>query len=485
MDTNESIDIEDLCKKALEQIKEFALKKDFQSVEILADQYLKVHKSWKVQQYATMAKMHLRKYEEARLLCKDNIKKYNLAEDLNNMALIERASGNKKLAYKYAKKAYKLKPDSAPIVGNYAIISKMLKQNSKAYNLLEDALKLDSKNLLFNFNKAAMLAESGKLEKSKAQFEKVLELDPTDPNTHVDYFYLLMNMQLYKKAWPYYESRYKKNGQLATMIQKFGKPVYQIKQKYYEEKICIIPEQGLGDNLMFLRFVANFQKIAPNSTYFAPKPIQKFAESMGLRVIEKFDDSSSHVISIMSLPYHLGIQKIPKIDSPLKHQPCKSDKLRVGLCWAGSPYHPMDATRSTHLRWYESFLEDKDLEIYSFQKDRRPRKYAYDQKIYDYSTGFEDYKIIDLAPELTDAWDTALAMNKIDVFISVDTFPVHIAGSIGVPSYVIVSEYPDFRWGRKRKNSDWYESIKIVRKTTTKTYMQVISELHKKIKSGI
>jgi hypothetical protein len=74
MDTNESIDIEDLCKKALEQIKEFALKKDFQSVEILADQYLKVHKSWKVQQYATMAKMHLRKYEEARALCKDNIK---------------------------------------------------------------------------------------------------------------------------------------------------------------------------------------------------------------------------------------------------------------------------------------------------------------------------------------------------------------------------------------------------------------------------
>lgn len=484
MQSQKLVDVEDLCKTALDQIKNFIKKRDYQSAEILADQYLKVHKDWKVQQYSTMAKMHLKKYNEAKLLCLDNIRKYKLAEDYNNLALIERALGNKKEAYKNAKKAYKLKPDSAPIVGNYAIVSKMLKQNTKAYNLIEDALKIDPNNLLFNFNKAAMLAESGKLHKSKIQFEKVLQLNPTDPNTHVDYFYLLMNMGHYKQAWPYYESRYQKNGQLTAMVKKLNKPVLEIKKRHYEEKICIIPEQGLGDNLMFLRFVEGFQKIAPNSYYYAPKPIFNFAQRMGLRVKDAFDEESTHLISILSLPYHLGITKIPKIKSPIFHQATSSKKLRIGLCWAGSPYHPMDTTRSTYLRWYKPFLEDKNFEIFSFQKDRRPRKYAFDKQIYDYSMGFDEYNINDLAPEITDALDTAQAMNKVDIFISVDTFPVHIAGAIGIPTYVIVSEYPDFRWGRKKKSSDWYDSVTVIRKTSKKSYEQTILELYKKIKSG-
>lgn len=482
METENLIDIENLCKQALEQIKKFIQNRDFESAEILADQYLKVHTDWKVQQYSTMAKMHLKKYDEAKRLALDNIKKYNLAEDYNNLALIERAIGNKKAAYKYVKKAYKLKPESAPIIGNYAIISKSLNQNTKAYNLLLDALRIDPKNLMFNFNKAAMLAESGKLSKAKAQFEEVLKINPADPTTRVDYFYLLMNMGLYRQAWPYYESRYQKNDQLIRMVKKLGKPVMEFKKGHYEENICIVPEQGLGDNLMFLRFVKQFQDIAPNSYYFAPSPILKFAQEMNIRVSDKFEENSSHIISIMSLPYHLNVNNIPKIKSPIQYKPTKGTKLKVGLCWAGSPYHPMDKTRSTYLRWYEPFLEDNEIEIYSFQKDKRPRKYANDSEIYDYSKGFEDYKIIDLSDKLTDAWNTALAMNEIDVFISVDTFPVHIAGSIGVPTFVLVSEYPDFRWGRKKKKTDWYDSVHIARKTMSKTYTQLIGEVHKKIK---
>jgi tetratricopeptide (TPR) repeat protein len=481
--TEETVDLDDLCERALKEIISYLSKKDYTNAEILIDQYLKVRHDWKIHQYAAMTKMYLKKFKEAKNHCLHNIKNYNFAEDFNNLSLIEKALKNKRLSYKYAKKAYDLKSNSHAIVANYAVACKMKNKNKKAIKLVDDAISIDPKNLLYNFNKAAMLAECGKLTAAKIQFEKTLQINPIDITTHLDFFYLLMNMKKYKDAWHHYEFRYQKSGQLQDLIKKIGLPVMQIKKKYYDEEICIIPEQGLGDNLMFLRFVQDFQKVAPNSYYMAPKQIYEFAEKIGIKVHTECKKSSSHIVSIMSIPYHLSTIKIPAPICPYTHKSNISQKLKVGLCWAGSPFHPMDNTRSTYLRWYEDFLADPEMEIYSFQKDRRPRQYENDKIIYDYSEGFDNYKIIDMSPKLNDVISTIDSFNSIDLFISVDTFPIHIAGLCKIPSYVIVGDHPDWRWGKKLKTSDWYQDIKIVRKHNNSSYKKTINSLYKKIKS--
>ena len=65
------------------------------------------------------------KFKEAKNHCLHNIKNYNFAEDFNNLSLIEKALKNKRLSYKYAKKAYNLKSNSHAIVANYAVACKM------------------------------------------------------------------------------------------------------------------------------------------------------------------------------------------------------------------------------------------------------------------------------------------------------------------------------------------------------------------------
>jgi len=72
-----------------------------------------------------------------------------------------------------------------------------------------------------------------------------------------------------------------------------------------------------------------------------------------------------------------------------------------------------------------------------------------------------------------------------DIFISVDSYPIHLAGIVDVPAYVLVGNQPDWRWGLEGSKSDWYNNITIVRKHKRESYKKTILSLYKKIKDEI
>lgn len=481
----EDLNIDKACELAMNTIKNCIMNNDFINAEKVMDQYLVVKRDLQSRQFAAMIKMNLGKYQEAKQLCLENLENNRNAEDYTNIALIEKALYNLDSAYGYAKYAYELKPESAAIAANFAIISKTIGKNRQAKTLIDKAIELSPNSWMYIFNKASIFSEMGKLNAAKKHYEMALKLNPIETNANIDYFFCLAKLKMYKKAWPYYEHRYKKIKSLQKLIQEIGRPVIQIKQNQYEQDICILPEQGMGDNLMFLRFVKLFQEISPKSYYLCPASLEKIAEKMKIKYKLHFEESSTHVISIMSLPYHLGIEKIPQQEPIFQKNNDNNGKIKLGICWAGAPTHPMDKNRSTYLYNFEEFLKDDRFEVYSFQKDIRPRKYSSSRKIYDYAKKMGDYKIINLSEKLTDAYKTAELLRNMDLFISVDSYPIHIAGIVDIKSYVLVGDQPDWRWGNKGEKSDWYKNTTIVRKRKNQSYKNVISSLHKKIRDEL
>ena len=245
-------------------------------------------------------------------------------------------------------------------------------------------------------------------------------------------------------------------------------------------KFVVFCEQGVGDNLMYLRFLEDFQNQYPNSYFYCPENFVSIMKS-NLRYDDKILPDTEYGISLLSLPFYLNIREIPapyNIGSYAKH---KNSKIKLGICWAGNPAAPMDFQRSTYVEDFMENINTDIYEVYSFQKDKRPRKYLNNDKIYDYSKNLENYKITDLSEKLTDIKSTADIMSELDVFISVDSLPIHIAGSVGLPSYVIVSDKPDWRWGKTDSSSDWYKNIKIVRKEKSQSFKETIGTLIKTI----
>jgi hypothetical protein len=69
-----------------------------------------------------------------------------------------------------------------------------------------------------------------------------------------------------------------------------------------------------------------------------------------------------------------------------------------------------------------------------------------------------------------DLADTAAIMMNLDLIISVDTAPAHLAGALGRSVWTILSSVADWRWMIDRQDSPWYPTMRLFRQhmdTTT------------------
>ena len=71
--------------------------------------------------------------------------------------------------------------------------------------------------------------------------------------------------------------------------------------------------------------------------------------------------------------------------------------------------------------------------------------------------------IIDLADRLEDFDDTAAVVSQLDLIISCDSALVHLAGGLGVNTWIAVPFSPDWRWLLNREDSPWYPSVRLFR----------------------
>jgi ADP-heptose:LPS heptosyltransferase len=148
-----------------------------------------------------------------------------------------------------------------------------------------------------------------------------------------------------------------------------------------------------------------------------------------------------------------------------------TEALRIGLVWRGNPQHENDAQRSLpHLRALAALADVAGIRCYSLQS----------------GAGADD---VDEAPPglplarldapLGDFAQTAALVTNLDLVIGVDTSVVHLAGALGVPVWVLLSQHkPDWRWLDGRSDSPWYPGVmRLFRQPAAGDWAGVMSEV--------
>jgi|694.fasta_scaffold09442_16 tetratricopeptide (TPR) repeat protein len=469
MEQNTEINLEETKKNLDDKLKELLKYKNFIIADTILEQAVKVFDEHKYHQLLTIIKQKLGKIAENDKLFPEICERYNNPDDWNNYSIHLKDKRKFVEAIIAAQKAIIINDKKAAYYCNQALPLTQINKHDIAIKKLNKAIELDPNQWYYHANKACCLADIGRYQESEISFKLALKHEECHKDVEVDYFYSLAFQKKYDLAWSHYEARYKCYSNLIKYmeINKLQKP----EKLNKDMDFCVFMEQGIGDNLMFLRFVQEFQNEYKNSYFVANENFQLICKN--LRVEKEIKPTTKYGISLLSLPYHMGIKEIPK-PYKLGNYSYKKTIKRIGIVWAGNASHPMDYQRSCYA---EDFLSQIDLdkyEVYSFQKDKRPRKYSYSDNIVDYSNNLEKYKIIDLSDKLESIEDTVGWLEKMDYFIGIDSLPIHIAGSVGIPSTVIVSDKPDWRWGKTESCSEWYPNIKICRKDKTRSFKNVI-----------
>jgi tetratricopeptide (TPR) repeat protein len=272
---------------------------------------------------------------------------------------------------------------------------------------------------------------------------------------------ILLALGRYAEGWPLYEWRWL-TPEFLHRQPTFLQPLWD-GSSLSGRTLLVHAEQGLGDSIQLFRFVTALHR--PIVLCVQPGLARLFAMQPDAPLIIAYGDiiPPTDLYCMMgSLPWLLGaeLQNLPAAPY-LSADPVGAAEWgarlprrpRIGIIWAGNAGHADDQNRSLPLRTMLEML-DPGMTIVSLQKDVPET---------DRATIAQAPHVIDLSAELTDFSVTAAVMDGLDLIISVDTAPAHLAGALGRPLWLLLPFAPDWRWMLDREDSPWYPSARLFR----------------------
>jgi ADP-heptose:LPS heptosyltransferase len=86
----------------------------------------------------------------------------------------------------------------------------------------------------------------------------------------------------------------------------------------------------------------------------------------------------------------------------------------------------------------------------------------------------------DLSPHMGDFLDTARIIARLDLVVTVDTSTAHLAGSLGIPTVVLLPHLPEWRWGLGG-TTPWYPTARLIRQASPGDWGGAVEKLKAEI----
>lgn len=327
-------------------------------------------------------------------------------------------------------------------------------------------------------------------DKAIDNYKKVLNIDPKRISTRFNLSWCYFAKLELDKAFENYEFRKEKiepKNRYKEVKDKFG-DIEWMGQNLSNKKILIISEQGYGDNINFFRYLFWLnEKFKTKIIFYAQKKIDHLFQYTPFKIISSLSligriDYYKQLLSLPGLYYeeNKSFQKnIPYIKSnpilDLKWQK-KLNHLKkpiIAINWQGDNTYAHDDTRSIPLSYYKDIITNDKFDVISLQKNFGSEQIQ--------SNKFESL-LLNLSNEIdltNNAFeDTISILKKINCFITSDTALAHLAGTMNIKTYLMLSYNPEWRWYIEKHYKCFYPNMKIFQQKTFGDWKNIFHELN-------
>ena len=227
---------------------------------------------------------------------------------------------------------------------------------------------------------------------------------------------------------------------------------------------------GLGDTLQFIRYAPRLRRIGADATFWVQPgliPLLRTVPAIGpLLPLHDGDAGVDYDVDVevmeLSHVFRSTPQTLPK-DVPYLHvepAPRPGDGLlRVGLVWQAGEW---GEGRSLPVHLLAPLAEVDGVELHLLQRGpalaERPAGFGVD-------SGSDD------------PLQAARTMRALDVVVTVDSMPAHLAGALGVPVWTLLQARADWRWMEDRDDSPWYPTMRLFRQARPGDWEPVIARV--------
>jgi Tfp pilus assembly protein PilF len=412
----------------------------------------------------------------------------DMAPAWSNLGLLHEDDGRPDEAEACYRRALALHPDLHAAVMNLATLLAQQMRFDEAEQCYRQAIALEPGDPAPWSNLGAMLTCLRREGDAQACLRHALNLDPNYDKARFNLGYLWMRQGRLQEGWLCNEARpFPATLQARLGIARWsGEPLR-------GRSVLLATDAAHGDLIQMVRYarVLKAKGAARVAVWGQPALRSLLSRAPDVDCYIAFDEPFAPAewdcwAPLMSLPHLCGttVDDIPAVLPYLHAEPsrvgCRAKAmaeqgahagLRVGLVWRGNPRHENDAQRSLpSLRTLKPLWQVPGVHFVSLQSGagseqaRRPPARQ---------------PLLSLHEPLGDFLETAAVVANLDLVIGVDTSVVHLAGALGKPVWVLLSDYKtDWRWMNGRVDSPWYPGVmRLFRQDASRQWAPVIAQV--------
>lgn len=373
-------------------------------------------------------------------------------------------------------------PNNSGAYNNLGVLYKTQKKFLEACKALKNALFLNPNNVDALANMGAILKETNKPLWAEPFYEKALLLNPHHVNANLDLGIIKMLLENYESGMHYYEYRKNLKEFLPKLIDLDPKKSYKRKMEIDKKRILVYGEQGFGDAIHFVRFLPELRLKGAYVILRVRPELERIFKNAQLAdeiILEGVIEEHDFHMPLLSIPYYMGID-ILQYKTPFpylgffqksKNRVNKKPK-KIAFSFGGSPTHKGNTLRQIPIEYFEKLALAINYDLLSIQlgQDRDRLK----------ACSFY-HKIQDCAEQIHDFHDTAEILLGCDLLITSDTSVAHLAGAMGIKTWVLIPINPDWRWGRKKETTFWYPSLELFRQFSKGDWKHPFEEIYSRL----
>jgi Flp pilus assembly protein TadD len=400
----------------------------------------------------------------------------NNAEALICLGDVLRRQGRESEAIRMLETARNLAPDSPDAWLNLGVALEQADRFNEAGAALQTALRLRPGNPIAWNNLGMVLKQLGRLPEALAVMNELVKFAPGFAEARFNRAMLLLLTGDFEQGWTEYEWRRKNpipEGRGLRERLHSGLPLQ-------DQTVLLHAEQGLGDLIQFVRYAAWLHargaKVLVECRPGTHELIRTVPGVAGVTTAGTFPefDWNARLLSLPALihpgggalpapaPYmQADAQRVAHWEERLD----RDGRLRVGLVWAGNPEHANDRRRSMPLSELRPILSHPNVAVYSLQTGPAAAEFRAQD-----GESSRDWGVESLS-------ETAAMMMCLDLVITVDTMPAHLAGALGKPVWTLLSFSADWRWGVDREDTPWYPTMRLLRQPHLGDYRSVVQRV--------
>lgn len=363
----------------------------------------------------------------------------------------------------------------------------------KAIEIFREVLQMTPGNASAISNLACIYSAQNRCDEAIDLYRSAIQERPDDAQIRLNYSVALLKAGRFAQGWSEHEWRLNLPGHSQLPKDRLM-PSLRDGLDIRGKRILITQEEGLGDTLMYLRYLPALARRGARLHVWVPAELEALCRRMDCAEVVQVGGS------VPDYDWHCPFISLPRVfvgtSEPMgdpvpylktapahvaemaRHIP-QNGKLNVGLIWGGAPRphqtsaHVVDRRRSVPLHLLAPLGKIAGVNLISLQKG------PYADQMMDPPEGMRLY---DPTPYLHTMDDTAALMEGLDIIVSVDTSSVHLAGALGLPVLMMDRFDNCWRWLSGRADSDWYPTLSIIRQKRPRQWAPVIRQVAEELR---